>query len=188
MAPQQPQRFSGPNQEDIAKALLPDDSGNSNETGLLPTGTPAKMIPPRPATHFVREGDSYWTIAAEVYNDGRFFRALYEHNRRITPSFELVPGTKLATPLKSELIKLWPDHCPHEDSELTHEIENTSLDADRRIHVTKMGDTLFEIAAQKLGQASRYLEIYRLNQARLNSKVNHLSPLPEGVRLVLPPQ
>ena len=146
------------------------------------------MIPPRPATYLVREGDSYWTISADVYNDGRFFRALYEHNRFVKPSFELVPGTKLATPLKSDLIKLWPDHCPREESDLTDEINGTSSDAERRIHVTNRGDTLFEIAGQKLGQASRYLEIYRLNQARLDSKVNHLSPLPAGVRLVLPPQ
>ncbi len=51
---------------------------------------------------------------------------------------------------------------------------------------TQSGDTLFGIAAQRLGQASRYLELLQLNESRLPVGVDHLSPLPGNIRLIMP--
>ncbi len=51
---------------------------------------------------------------------------------------------------------------------------------------TQSGDTLFGIAAQRLGQASRYLELLQLNESRLPVGVDHLSPLPGKIRLIMP--
>ncbi len=178
--PRRPQEASG------EKSQL-DAFDNSIETGSQQDSMPAKTAS-RPATYTVSEGDSYWSIASRVYGDGGFFRALYEHNRSFIPEFELRPGTKLATPDKSDLIKLWPDQCPREMTDLMVKTAEPGLPTENGVYVTRSGDTLFEIAAQTLGQASRYLEISRLNQSRLAPNANHLSPLPAGLRLVLPSQ
>ncbi len=130
----------------------------------------------------VQAGDSFWAIAQRTYDDGRFFRALYEYNRKRVGSFEnLGPGITIATPPKAELVKLWPDLCPKADNG-----NATVSDIGERIYVTKSGDTLFEIARQRLGQASRYLEILTANQNKLSQNVSHLTPLPEGVKLIIP--
>ena len=161
---------------------------NGSASDDLSTGT--HSAPPtvkrqkikQPQVHLVLAGESFWLIAQEHYDDGRFFRALYEYNKQRVGSFEnLLPGTTLATPPKTELTKLWPELCPGPDDS-----SPVSTNIRERIYVTQEGDTLFEIARQRLAQASRYLDIQKLNQFRLPESVNHLSPLPAGIQLVLP--
>ncbi|MDB4371020.1 hypothetical protein N9Z44_02855, partial [Mariniblastus sp.] len=53
-------------------------------------------------------------------------------------------------------------------------------------YVTAKGETLFEIARQKLNQASRFAELYQLNQDTLGSDVQPDSPLRGGLKLILP--
>jgi nucleoid-associated protein YgaU len=53
-------------------------------------------------------------------------------------------------------------------------------------YLTQGGETLFEIAAKRLGQASRYLEILKLNQSRLRPDVNDSTPLPPNLLLIMP--
>ena len=143
---------------------------------------PIEQTAGNPQEHLVRAGESFWSIAQEHYQDGRFFRALYEYNKQSVGSFEnLLPGSTLATPSKTELIKLWPELCPRADDS-----SPVSTNINERIYVTQQGDTLFEIARQRLAQASRYLEIQKLNELRLPAGTNHLSPLPAGISLVLP--
>jgi nucleoid-associated protein YgaU len=138
-------------------------------------------------TYRVEDGDSFWSIAEQVYGDGRFFRALYKYNEPLFPNFDdLTPGASLGTPLREDLIKLFPDACPEVTSANSAAEADDISDSEMRIYVTQESDTLFEIARQKLGQASRYLEIKEMNRLRLDSRVNHLTPLRKGVRLVLP--
>ncbi|HZZ74017.1 MAG TPA: hypothetical protein VFE24_17320 [Pirellulales bacterium] len=56
--------------------------------------------------------DSYWTIAQQVYGNGRYDRALDEYNRRRRPNRHLEPGDELETPPLETLRRLYPDLCP----------------------------------------------------------------------------
>jgi hypothetical protein len=51
---------------------------------------------------------------------------------------------------------------------------------------TRVGDTLFNIAREQLGQASRFGELLQQNKDRLPARTGHLSALPEGLELKLP--
>jgi hypothetical protein len=64
--------------------------------------------------------------------------------------------------------------------------EACEADLDQRLYETKAGDTLFGIARQQLGQASRYVELLKLNQYRIDGDLNHESKLPPGTQLLLP--
>jgi nucleoid-associated protein YgaU len=174
--------------EPLRSRQLADDRNGVPGLDKPSTNVPAQTISTNeteqenPRKHLVLAGESFWSIAQSHYDDGRFFRALYEYNKQLVGSFEnLVPGSTLATPPKTELARLWPELCPEvKDSELV------STNIEDRIYVTRQGDTLFEIARQRLEQASRYLEIQQLNQTRLPDGINHLTPLPAGIQLVLP--
>ena len=148
-------------------------------------------------------GDSLWSIANEHYGDGRFFRALHKHNLNTIPSADRLPsGTTLEIPEVEELLYRYSDLCPSDikrsaragnsdasSSGSENEVSDYDLYEARlndRFHLTQTGDTLFGIARQRLGQASRYLEIYELNRFRIPDDVDHLTPLPAGLRLVLP--
>jgi len=137
--------------------------------------------------YITEPGDSFWSISQTIYNDGRYFRALYKYNQSHVPEFNsLKPGTKIGTPARADLIKLWPDLCP--DAELRHLAQRQAKpeSSDNRIYITQRGDTVFDIARQRLGQASRYSEILKLNQVDLGLEASHLTPLEEGVWIVLP--
>ena len=143
----------------------------------------------------VQPNDSLWSIATEKYGDGRFFRALHEHNRdRIASIDQLQPHSVIVIPEVAELKKLYPSLCPADqlrsaidpEDSLTAEYELRERRMNDRYYVTQSGDTLFDVARQRLGQASRYLEIYELNEFRIPEQVNHLTPLKPGLRLLLP--
>ena len=147
----------------------------------------------------VKKGDSFWSIAQSHYGDGRFFRALYQQNRRSVPGFEnLTAGTELILPSVDELIRRNPDLCPSDfvrkndpwratpDDIMDDLTEACEADLDQRLYETKAGDTLFGIARQQLGQASRYVELLKLNQYRIDGDLNHESKLPPGTQLLLP--
>ena len=134
-----------------------------------------------------KSGDSFWSVSQQIYNDGRYFRALYKHNQPHVPEFDsLAPGTKLATPAREDLIKLWPDLCPGAEKRHLAQAKTKSEPSNSSIYVTQQGDTVFDIARRRLGQASRYSDILKLNQAELGRETSHLTPLGAGVRLVMP--
>lgn len=149
----------------------------------------------------VQTTDSLWSIALDHYGDGRFFRALHEHNiDRIASADRLEPNTMIEIPEVDELIKRYADLCPAdklgadelgENDDLDDELPDVDYDRyqqsmDERFHITQTGDTLFDVARKRLGQASRYLEIFELNRFRIPQDVNHLTPLDPGLRLLLP--
>lgn len=137
--------------------------------------------------------DSFWSIATEKYGDGRLFDALYRWNQTKVTGFDDLPtATKLEIPTKTELARRWPDLCPNDKaaSQATafnaQTVANYDSTLTERLYTTREGDTLFEIAAKKLGQASRYVDIMAKNDQRLPADVNQSVPLQAGLRLVLP--
>ena len=110
---------------------------------------------------------------------------------RVADYENLPPGTQLELPKLETLHQQYPQLCPADQSR--PEKQNLALDSLRdsqqqqpSVYETTAGDTLYDISRQKLGQASRYVEILRLNETRLQPNIEQLSPLPAGVRLVLP--
>ena len=130
-------------------------------------------------TYIVKSGDSLWTIATEFYDDGRYFRALRRHNRHlIEENGDLKPGIQIAVPDIDDIQRNYAKLCPVD--KLENRIQSS------RHYVTVSGDTLFGIARQEIGQASRYLEIFELNRKRLPSRIGHLTRLPADIELILP--
>lgn len=124
--------------------------------------------------------ETLWSVAQEVYGDGRLFRALYQINQAKIPDPEkLNVGSQLNTPPLEQLVLQQVEHVP---SDLLPEVPA------EQVHVTEKGDTLFDIARQRLGQASRFNELIELNLDRLPRDINHLSPLTAGMRISLPKQ
>ncbi len=136
-------------------------------------------------TYKTKPGDTYWSVSEIAYQDGRYFRALFRHNRSSYPDYKLVSGLELKTPTKRELEKQWPADCPTVSEADASPKPGNSVETNA-YHVTSRGETLFEIARQKLNQASRFAEIYQLNQNSLESDVRPDSPLPDGLKLILP--
>ena len=183
---------SAPVQHDIAHSFAPvEPNGPPLDASSAHTNESNRTTPVHSPSYVVREGEGYWSISTDIYKDGRYFRALYEHNKSVIPLFELNPGAQISTPDKSDLRRLWPDLCPTDDlaseeSSADDNVKQTIPQSTKRVYVTRQGDTLFAIAGQKLDQASRFMDIYRINQVRLESLVDPYKELPVGVRLVLP--
>jgi hypothetical protein len=151
--------------ENVVSELIGDDRPAPAEEPF----EKAVPLPANPGVVVVQEGEGFWMVAQKIYGDGRFFDALYQFNRHRVESFnDVPPGTELLTPESSELRRRWPYLCPPEEIR------------------TLGGETLFEIAGHQLGQASRYVELLKLNHERLPAGICHDTPLPAGVTLELP--
>jgi nucleoid-associated protein YgaU len=75
---------------------------------------PAAFEPaPRPGSAYVaRPGDSWWSLAEQVYGDGRLYRAVFAWNRAIDPRVSLVAGTPIELPPRDRLETAWPALMP----------------------------------------------------------------------------
>ena len=132
--------------------------------------------PPFP-TRLTRAGDTWWSLAQEIYDDGQLFRELYRHNQGRVAQYDRIPaGTEIVCPPASVLRREPPQLAA----------ENRSASVSGRTYRTRAGDTLFSIAREQLGQASRFGELLQENKAQLPQRVGHLSALPAGIELQLP--
>jgi nucleoid-associated protein YgaU len=141
-------------------------------------------------TYEIQPNDSFWTISEKLYGTGAFFKALAEHNRKkISQEDRLPVGEVIAAPDVAQLEKAYPELCPkpahrETDKQRTAGVGTLGQYATGRSYVVQEGDTLFDIARNELGKASRWAEIYELNRDQLGSDYNYL---PRGLQLVLPP-
>ncbi|MDG2186054.1 MAG: LysM peptidoglycan-binding domain-containing protein [Mariniblastus sp.] len=165
---------------DLEQTPIPDNNvsthANGNQSGDSYLGEFEK--------HVVQAGETYWSIAQMYFQDGRLFRALFEHNRPRNAKFEDLPtGSHVEIPTSDHLIKHYPNHVP---SDLKRHDASPHRSQPGDWYVTKQGETLFEIAKEKYGQASRYLDILDSNRDKLPVKVQHMTRLQSGLRLFLP--
>lgn len=125
-----------------------------------------------------KEGETWWTLAQRVYDDGRLFRELYEFNRDHFPDYDSLPaGRKVTCPPRELLLQ---------PATATAREGLPQQQGPARGYRTRAGETVFEIAREHLGQASRFAELLQLNRDRLPAGSGHLTPLPAGTELILP--
>lgn len=148
-----------------------------------------KSVPSKPGvaksfqkTHDVTRGDSFFSVAQEHYQDGRWFHALYLANKDKVEGFDsLSQGMQLTIPSLATLAQRYPKFAVKDTFS-----DRSSNSIRERIYVTKEQDSLFDIARRKLGQGSRYVEIIELNEIRLPKETGASERLPLNLRLVLP--
>lgn len=141
--------------------------------------------------YVVQANDSFATISKKLYGTEAYFQALHEYNRERFPNpDQLLLGDEIAAPDVAVLRKTFPQFCPKPRNAPAERRGGTMLltsqpDAARggRPYLVAEGDTLFDIAKRELGKASRWKEIYELNQDQLGEDFNYLSP---GMELRLP--
>jgi nucleoid-associated protein YgaU len=148
---------------------------------------PRRLRQPQDDSYTVEPNDNFWRISQKVYGTGAYFKALEEHNRRQFGDRPLINvGDVVSTPPVSVLQQNYPELSPKERS-VSAERRNTALISTPtrggRTYTVSEGDTLFDIARQELGKASRWAEIYELNRDQLGEDFNYLSP---GMQLVMP--
>jgi hypothetical protein len=157
--------------------------------------------------HVVKKDESYYSISQQYYGDGNYFRALHRHNVDTRSAGDvLAEGSQLEIPSLHQLIASYPAELPFQlvnvaraltytnSSSTTshgfktgdnrHHLQQTQ--ARTRIYLTREGESVFDIAANELGQASRYLEILELNADNLPSGVTSSTPLQANLTLDLP--
>lgn len=171
--------------EVVAAPPMDDSLGRRSEN----IGRDGTDRPPLVGKYRVRPGDNFWTISQKAYGSGAYFKALEEHNRERFPYSDKLPvGEEVHVPPLRELEEKYPDLCPRPHGPGSQEaraltVSNREAVSERRVYKVQDGDTLFDIARDHLGKASRWNEIYELNRAQLGDDFNFLSP---GMELVLP--
>lgn len=131
----------------------------------------------------VRTDDNYWKISRRAYGTARYFSSLALYNQhRIPDPRKLRPGMKVLIPSPEVLQKRYPEFF--EDTQKKKSLPTGFFVQADGTPAYRVGEreTLSEISQQHLGRASRWIQIYRLNQQSL-ADPNRLKP---GTVLLLP--
>ena len=140
----------------------------------------------------ISENDTFWTLAQNRYGDGRLFRALHEWNKHLLDELEEIPiGVHVELPSEAELVKRFPDLCPQINARqgipvALPVVSARAADSSLTYYIVQASESVFDIARNELGQASRYLELLELNRNILPTNCGHEQELPAGLRLRLP--
>ncbi|MCP4170282.1 MAG: LysM peptidoglycan-binding domain-containing protein [Fuerstiella sp.] len=131
----------------------------------------------------VRVNDNYWTISKRTYGTARYFSSLALYNQhRIADPKKLRPGMKVLIPAPGVLEKRYPEFFRNQQRKAAQP-SGYFLKADGT-PAYRVGEreTLSEISQKHLGRASRWIQIYRLNQQILKDP----NRLKLGTVIVLP--
>ncbi len=154
-----------------------------------------RIEPPKPKTYVVMKGDFLATIAQKFYGPVEGNRKvnvdkIFAANKSVLESPDSIyPGQKLVIPPLS--VSAENTVTKTLDSPLLEEVttigrrhlENVSESKERgNFYTVVEDDNLWKIAAEKLGDGSRYMEIYELNKNILPDEHTVF----EGMRLRLP--
>lgn len=131
----------------------------------------------------VQPEDNYWKISRRAYGTARYFSSLALYNQhRIPDPRKLRPGMKVLIPAPEVLQKRYPEFF--EDFRTKQKLPTGFFVQSDGTPAYRVGEreTLSEISQRHLGRASRWIQIYRMNQQNL-SDPNKLKP---GTVLTLP--
>lgn len=151
------------------------DRGSSSESDPFSpsSGVTLASSEEEVAIHVVESGDSFWTIAREHYGAGRYFNALAAYNQvRIPNPQSIRPGMKVMVPDVAVLEQRYPQltggtYSPGQ----TDRPQPSGFFVERGTPMYRVGkgDTLSGIAHRHLGRASRWIQIYGMNQGQLTN-------------------
>lgn len=131
----------------------------------------------------VKVNDNYWTISKRTYGTARYFSSLALYNQhRVPDPKKLRPGMKVLIPAASVLEERYPEFFRNQQRRPALP-SGYFLTADGT-PAYRVGEreTLSEISQKHLGRASRWIQIYRLNQQTLKDP----NKLKLGTVIVLP--
>lgn len=121
--------------------------------------------------HIVQSGDSFWTISREHYGEGRYFKALAAFNQvRIPDPQTIRPGMKVMVPDAAVLQQRYPQLTGGTYSPGLNDASAPAgffVERGQPLYRVGKGDTLSDIAHKHLGRASRWIQIYGMNQGQL---------------------
>jgi len=153
--------------------------------------------PIRPRVYCVRQGDSLASIATKFYgpeegNKRINVKRIFEANRGLLKSpDELYAGQKIIIPPlssspvgKNELAGFFESKLFEKVDSIGKRLLSAKASKERKVkeHVVQEGDSLWQIAAEELGDGRRYGEIVKLNSGILEDE----DKLTVGMRLKLP--
>ncbi len=135
--------------------------------------TVADPAPPKTEkakTRTVKEGDTLWSIADDVYSDGKLHKKLAEYNKsRLGSGGQLRVGASILIPDKNVLLGKAPEtkvtEAPKAEKQPNSIATKTEVakKSGKNSYVVKAGDTLGAIAKRELGSAGRWEEILEAN-------------------------
>jgi len=165
----------------------------SRYQAVEPSAPPAPVAAlPANGRYTIQPNDNLWKVSEKVYGNGRYFKAIYEHNKIKLPDPDrLVAGTEIAVPPPGILEDRYPALCPKQRKSVLVKPREVPASAQAPVagsrgadvYVVAEGDTLFDIARYELGKAARWGEIYELNRDLLGEDFDYLQP---GLELKMP--
>ena len=124
----------------------------------------------------VRDKDNYWTISKRVYGTSRYFSSLALYNqKRIPDPKKLRPGMKVMIPHPEALEQKYPEFFPELQKQAKLPAGYFLKPDGTPAYRVGERETLSEISKKHLGRASRWSQIYRMNQQILKDP-NKLKP------------
>lgn len=133
----------------------------------------------------VQPKDNYWTISRRAYGTARYFSSLAEYNRhRIPDPRKLRPGMKVLVPDPKILEAKYPEFFKDQKKQQQRRLPSGFFLQKDGSPAYRVGarETLGEISQKHLGRASRWIQIFRMNQNILQDP-NKLKP---GIVIRLP--
>lgn len=120
----------------------------------------ANMSDDSTVVHVVADGEDLWTLAERYYGQGTDWRKLVAANLDLLgadPTADLPPGTALAVvnPVVAQAPVRLSAHLPASASDAKREVEQ---------HRVQQGETLWQLAEERLGDPDRYPEIVQMNK------------------------
>ena len=188
-SPRRPGNAGG--QEAVPSPFRSVPANTASASSALPAAQPFRserdqVSPPDP-NWILRIDDTLFTYCERNYGDPQWFRAFHASLADQGLVFEkLGVGRVLRPPSRVELRQKYPDLVPEETSR-GGLAPRTQL-VEQGVYVTTGTESLFDLSARLLGQASRYVELVELNADRLPKGVDYLTPLPKGMQLRLSPR
>ena len=131
----------------------------------------------------VKLNDNYWTISKRTYGTARYFSSLALYNQhRVPDPKKLRPGMKVLIPAASVLEERYPEFFRNQQRRSAQPSGYFLKPDGTPAYRVGERETLSEISQKHLGRASRWIQIYRLNQQTLKDP----NKLKLGTVIVLP--
>ncbi|MDG1897671.1 MAG: LysM peptidoglycan-binding domain-containing protein, partial [Fuerstiella sp.] len=113
----------------------------------------------------VKVNDNYWSISKRTYGTARYYSSLALYNKhRISDPKKLRPGMKVLIPDPKVLEERYPEFFRNQQPKSAQPSGYFLKPDGTPAYRVGERETLSEISQKHLGRASRWIQIYRLNQ------------------------